>query len=241
MATLTPAQLVNLAQQTINARVKSRDLTGTSGTVVLVDAADPSKTSSVELRDIDQRVIMAASIMMAESGGKTDARCYNYDGPNGPTCSPTPLPAGTKGTERGIDRGLWQWNSKAWPDISDMAADEPETATDIAYRVSKGFTTWGPWRGSKGLDPNSAPSKAVQAAFKDMMGDVRDDTPILSWIDPDANGTPDGLAPALGWLEALGKLLSNLLSPAWWRRLGIGALGLLLVIIAVVLVVAGAQ
>lgn len=239
MAQLSPAQLINLAQQALTKRVQSRDQA--AGTMVLVGADDASKTTTITNADYDQRAVRAASIMMAESGGRTDARCYNYDGPNGPTCSPTPLPAGTKGTERGIDRGLWQWNSKAWPDISDMAADEPETATDIAYRVSKGFTTWGPWRGSRGLDPNSAPSRTIAAEYRNMMGVVVDDTPILSQLDPDANGTPDGLAPALGWLEALGKLLSNLLSPAWWRRLGVGALGLLLVVIAVVLVVAGAQ
>lgn len=239
MAQLSAAQLINLAQDALGKRIASRDQV--AGTIVIVNADDASKSSTITNQEYDQRAVRAASIMMAESGGKTDARCYNYDKDGKASCSPTPLPAGTPGTQRGIDRGLWQWNSVAWPDISDMAADEPETATDIAYRVSKGFTTWGPWRGSRGLDPNSTPSRTIAAEYENMLGVVVDDTPILSQLDPDANGTPDGLAPVLGWLEALGKLLSNLLSPAWWRRLGIGALGLLLVVIAVVLVVAGAQ
>lgn len=236
MATLSPAQLINLAQQALTKRIVSREYA--AGTMVLAGHDDASKRTTITFDEYDRRAIRAASIMMAESGGNTAARCYNYDRDGKSACSPTPLPAGTPGTQRGIDRGVWQWNSVAWPDISDMAADEPETATDIAYRVSDAFTSWGPWRGSRGLDPNSEPSKIIAAQYRNMMGVVVDDTPILSQLDPNADGIPEGLAPVIGWAEGLGRLLGRLLDPAWWRRIGVGALGLLLVIIALVLTIA---
>lgn len=44
----------------------------------------------------------------------------------------------------------------------------------------------------------------------------------------------DIVSAVTDWATALGKLLGNLISGAWWRRVGIGALGVVLVIIAVV-------
>lgn len=244
MAQLTPAQLLNLASERI-ARQRVNQAR-TDGVVELVDTDNPSgpKVRLTEA-EYDARIVRAASIMLAESGGKTDARCYNYDGPNGPTCSPTPLPAGTKGTQRGVDRGLWQFNSVAWPQVDDLMADDPDASTDAAFRASRMFSSWGPWRGSRGLDPQSQPSRTIAAQWEQMMGRAVDDTPILSQLDPNADGNPvDGvLGGVLGWAEALGRLLTNLIDPAWWRRIGIGALGILLVILAVVLiaVAGGAQ
>lgn len=51
----------------------------------------------------------------------------------------------------------------------------------------------------------------------------------------------DAISSVVGWTEALGRILSNLLSPAWWKRLGIGALGVGLVVIAAVALVASSD
>lgn len=229
MPTLTPEQLLTTAKTAINARRKST----ADGFVVLADVKNPADASldrRITVQDYEARIIQAAAIMFAESGGRTDARCYNYDKNGSASCSPTPLPAGTPGTQRGVDRGVWQWNSKAWPTITDQMADDPDIATDIAYRVSNGFTSWGPWRGSKrgskGLDKTSTPYKTIAAAYEGTLSVATDDTPVLSQIDPDANGTPDGIVPTvLDWTKALGKLLSSLISAAFWYRIGIGVLG----------------
>lgn len=206
------------------ARIGTRS-DGTGGAVAL----DPAFRGNVEPFTITkdewiQRQIIAASIIWAESRGDTDARCFNIDGPDGrPTCSKTG-PAGPRGT----DRGIWQWNNKAWPGIPDETADNPEAATMIAFLVTRGWAEWGPWRGSQGLDPESGPSKTISAEFENQWGIVRDDS--LDFL-------PDGL---LDWTKALAKLLGNLLSGAWWRRVGVFALGVALVVLAVVLTLAPA-
>ena len=193
-----------------------------------------------ELADLDARIINAASIMYAESGGVTDAKCYNYDKNGSPSCSPTPLPAGTPGTERGVDRGLWQLNSVAWPTVNDMAAFDPYDSTRLAFLISGGFRNWGPWAKSKGMDPNSAPAKAVQAAYAETEGRVIDkgvlglpgEAQVLDAAEG-AVGAVTGIGSTLlGWAEALGRILSHLLDAQWWTRLAIGALGVVLVLIA---------
>jgi hypothetical protein len=240
MTVYTPAQLINLALDEANKRVQSKD--PGAGQVVIVGARDASKSTTITQAEFEQRLLMAARIMYAESGGDTAAVCYNVDDAQGnATCRKTP-PAGVRGT----DRGLWQFNSKAFPDVTDVCAYEAQCSTAAAYFHSNGFTAFGPWSKSAGVDPSARRYDEVRAtinaAWESMQGTVRDDTPILSQIDPDANGAPNvGLGKLLGWTEALGKLLSRLIDPAFWRRFGMGALGILLVLIAVALVIADAK
>lgn len=216
MPTLTPNQLISLASETINKRVKEKK----DGFVVLVDvnkSADASLDRRITVADYEARIVQAAAIMYAESGGKTDAFRPESQNPRG-----------------GNDRGLWQWNSKAWPTISDMVAFDPNASTEIAYKVSNSFSSWGPWTGSKGLDKNSTPFKTVAAAYYDAAGGAVDDTPVLSQIDPDANGVPDVIENATGWLEPLTTFLKQLVSGEFWWRIGMGAIGVLLIIGTVV-------
>lgn len=208
MATLSPQDLVNLASQTIGSRVIGTDA---KGELILAHYKQPASRSldvHIPKSEMSSRVIRAASIMLAESGGKTDAFRPAAQNPGG-----------------GNDRGLWQINDKAHPDVSDQAAFDPTTSTEIAYQLSQGFKSWGPWHGSPGLDPASQPSQTIAKTYKDMTGYVVDDTPILSQIDPNADLS---FAPILGWAEALGRFLSHLIDPTFWKRVGIGALGVLL-------------
>lgn len=67
----------------------------------------------------------AIAIIQAESGGNSAARNVNTDG--------------------SIDRGLWQINNKAHPEVSDACAFNPECSTLAALRISnqgKNFTPW---------------------------------------------------------------------------------------------------
>lgn len=68
----------------------------------------------------------AIRIVLGESGGRTDARNVNTDG--------------------SVDRGIWQWNNKAWPMISDDDADDPVRATAYARHVWQRIG-WRPWTG----------------------------------------------------------------------------------------------
>jgi uncharacterized membrane protein len=204
------------------------------------------------------RLINASCVIFAESGGVTNARCYNVDGPSGPTCSPTG-PAGP----RGIDRGLWQWNSRAWPTITDTAADDPVSATILAFLVSDGFSQWAPWSKSKGLVAGSTPRNTMVAAWKaakpndsanaeEMWGipaavamvALNSATQGHGGATVDAVGTAAGAAvdaaqSAWGtltdWTSALGKLLSTLISTSFWVRVGMALLGLGLIGIALAL------
>ncbi len=175
------------------------------------------------------RQITATAVLFAESGGVTNARCYNVDGADGkPTCSPRP-PAGPRGT----DRGIAQFNDKAWPMIPDTAADNPGTAVKLVALITNGYRDWGPWEGSAGLDPNSAPFKAARAQYEDTLGIVIDKGLFGLPGETAVYGAVEGVfGTILGWAEALGKLLSVLLSVAFWRRVGMGALGLVLVALA---------
>ena len=235
MATLTPAQIIDLVQEPLTKRRISGPMSAESrGFYVIADLKNPADRSlaqRISTAEYDRRVVRAASIVYAESGGRTDAVCYNVNGPDGrPTCSPKP-PAGP----RGVDRGLWQWNSKAWPQITDLQAFDPSASTEIAYTVSNAYTSFGPWSKSRGMDPTSAQSKTIADTYESMLGRAVDDTPILSQIDPNADGVPDALGAVVGWAEGLGRLLSFLTSADWWRRVGLGALGVVLVAGAVVL------
>jgi hypothetical protein len=224
-----PNGLVNLAQQTAEKYVRVKEPNATGGArVITVDPTNARVERVVPFAEWVEGIITAACIMQAESGGDSDARCYNVDDAQGrPTCSATG-PAGP----RGVDRGLWQWNSVAWPQITDLLAFDPVAASDTAYKVSDGFRTWGPWTGSRGLNPNSAESKIVRNSTnaRALRGEyVTTGTEEIPFTPIDVPRID-----LFGWAEALGRLLSNLISAEWWRRVGIGAAGAALVALAVI-------
>ena len=46
-----------------------------------------------------------------------------------------------------VDRGLWQINSKAHPEVTDACAHDPTgvCSTAAAFKISNGGTDWSPW------------------------------------------------------------------------------------------------
>jgi len=68
--------------------------------------------------------VVAVAVEWAEAGGNTDVRHVNPDG--------------------SIDRGLWQFNSRFHPEVSDAQAFDANASTDAAYRISFGGTVWTP-------------------------------------------------------------------------------------------------
>jgi len=246
----TPAMLLSLAAGTIERRVvkKTAGGEGVGTTIELVDpdkSSDPSLNTTISLAEFEARIVQAAAIMWAESGGDPFAVCYNFNdptkvtatNPTGASCSRTPLPAGTPGVERGYDRGLWQFNSvfygptsKPWA-VTDMAAYEPGTATEIAYRVSRGFTAFSPWSKSHGADHKHPKYLEVAAVWESMTGRAVEEIPFTGI---NVSTVSNVFGPLLSWTEGLGKLLSTLVSPQFWIRVGTALAGVVLLVLAVV-------
>jgi hypothetical protein len=196
----------------------------------IVDAHDARISYTITPDEYDKRLVQAVAIMLAESGGWPLAECRDSL-PNWapPGVKPrTDAPCNKPG--RGVDRGLWQFNSKAFPQISDLAAFDPAQACEAAYIVSNGYKDWGPWHGSKGLDPTSDQYKASQAWQDSAAGVVIDDTP-----------GPSSLSDLKAWADGLAKLLSYITSGAFWRRFGVGALGVGLILLALGLLVVASR
>lgn len=178
-------------------------------------------------------VIKGTAIVMRESGGNTRAFRPASKNPNG-----------------GNDRGLWQWNDKWHPDISDTDAYNPVKATQWAYRKSGGFKEFEPWDGAKikGSDIVKAAEAANRAGYDaskltdtpvGAYMDVGSQIPIIGGvIDAAGNVVDDATDKLFGWSDALGSLLSNLIDANWWKRIGVGAIGILVIIVALVVVFA---
>jgi hypothetical protein len=83
-------------------------------------------------------LVTATAVCVAESGG--NANIYYCDG-NGTvgTYPPVTCPGGS------YDRGLWQVNSKAWPQVPDSCAFQPTCNANAAYAISAQGATFSPW------------------------------------------------------------------------------------------------
>jgi hypothetical protein len=85
-------------------------------------------------------IVTAIAIAKAESAGKSNARCYNV----GRGCSPVAVPG-----VRSTDRGLFQINDKAHPNITASCADDPGCAAVAALKIAhngKSFTAWSSYK-----------------------------------------------------------------------------------------------
>jgi hypothetical protein len=71
------------------------------------------------------QLVTAVAVGLAESGGRSDALGLNSDGSR--------------------DRGPWQINDRAHPDVSDACAFDPPCAAQAAYAISIHGSDWWPW------------------------------------------------------------------------------------------------
>lgn len=74
--------------------------------------------------------VVLTGIVLRESAGNPAATNTNKDG--------------------SIDRGLYQFNNKAHPNITDDIAFDPVKATEAAVQLSNGLTNFSPWKLSAG-------------------------------------------------------------------------------------------
>jgi hypothetical protein len=71
------------------------------------------------------QMVVAVAVAMAESSCNPNARLVNTNG-----C---------------VDRGLWQIDNCAWPNVSDTCAYQSQCNADAAYNISGDGTNWAPW------------------------------------------------------------------------------------------------
>ena len=223
MSKLQPFNLYTTAQGAALRRVVATDSAGVRTMVDPVEPSNAAKRYTLTPAEWQALNSQAAAVMLASSGGITDYRCF--DTARQPSSTPPPIywkyscrPAGT-----GYDRGLWAFNSKTYGPgtkyaLSDALADDPEQSTNAAYILTNGWRDWAPFAGSAGLDKTGAAATAVAADVAKGDGYVVDNTP-----------GPGSTTDLLGWAAGLGKLLSFVTSSSFWRRVGIGALGVVLV------------
>lgn len=216
-------------------------------------------------------VLKATYIVLRESGGNPTKRRPASQNPDG-----------------GNDRGLWQFNDKWFPDVSDLVAYDPILSTHKAFEVSKQFTDFKPWETDRdpewGFSGSEHQQDALRKALDAFFGDDGQAT-ITTSVNPARNvtlidivplyksGESSGLWGPIGtvvdaagnivdtaggvvgnvgtvitegpgafadavtpdWMGTLGNLLKNLVDPGWWKRIGIGAVALLIIIVALVL------
>lgn len=171
---------------------------------------------------------IGASIVKAESGGDTSATHTNSDG--------------------SIDRGMWQINSKAHPDLSAASAFNPQAATEYVYTITDGFKAtqfariWVTNKGvpSKGLNPTniaSAQTDIVTGIASGGGGDIGTTVSDPGKTITDAGkGVTDIVDTITALPDAALALLRKLLDPTFWKRIGIGTLGVAILIVAIILV-----
>jgi Lysozyme like domain/Ricin-type beta-trefoil lectin domain len=73
----------------------------------------------------ERRIAVALAVAMAES-----------------SCNPNATNVNGNGSE---DRGLWQINNAAWPNVSNACAFQAQCNADAAFNISNHGANWGPW------------------------------------------------------------------------------------------------
>lgn len=193
--------------------------------------------------------VWATAIAWRESRGVTNAFRPAAQNPSG-----------------GNDRGLVQFNDKAFPNISDKVAYNPRAAMLRMRYIAQGESIrphtsdkdlFGPWNvGRYHYDKKrgeSVFSAADEQAARDAVANPVDPTARLqaagiNGTDPELDSIADNVIDAAGDVVAgpldafkglaTGALavLRTLIDPAWWKRIGVGVLGVLLIAAAVAVV-----
>jgi hypothetical protein len=150
-----------------------------------------------------------------------------------------------------IDRGLWQISSKWHPNVSDAAAFDPEASTRYAYNLSSGGTDYNAWHATRAstFAGHRATAAAMLAANPSTgssggswLGGVVGALPLPGGLTV---GTADDAArnvvenvPVISNVADLvalaGKALGVLVSADFWKRVGFGVAGLVLVYLGLV-------
>lgn len=163
-------------------------------------------------------LVKAVAISAAESGRNRYATNDNRDG--------------------STDRGLWQINSRAWPNVTPDMAFTPSAAAKAAFSISRSGTNFSPWVAyTNGAYLAHIPMASVAAR---RVGDPKDREKIRPGLVDVVEGTKDAVGIATAPLDPLvtvGKLAWRLTDRETWVRIlmvtgGGGAMIIGLIILA---------
>lgn len=157
------------------------------------------------------QTVIAYGIIMAESGGNTQAVHTNSDG--------------------SVDRGMWQINSThvASGAISEADCFDPNASTQYAYKLSHGGTAWGDWTTyNSGAYQRFEPKEMDGNAAMNPLGAI---TNIITG-GPIVDAVRSALSAVLGpMFSAIGDTLTNTGLVLLGTALVIGGVGLVVVIV----------
>lgn len=147
---------------------------------------------------------VGTAIVLAESGGRNDARNVNTNG--------------------SIDRGLWQINNRAWPAIPDKCAYNPRCSTIMSFHIISRFgTDFSPWVTYKTGVYKRHLGVAMKACEAVRLGINLDDV---------KEELGDAVGNVLSPIQAVAKFLGALTQAATWIRVGLVLGGAILIFIA---------
>jgi hypothetical protein len=146
-------------------------------------------------------------------------------------------PAGSR------DRGLWQINDHWHPSVTDSCAFDPECSTAYAAKLYR-ENGWKPWatfkRGAYRPFLEQAEAAVEQAQGKAGAATARLKGDAGGWVPglPDPGDAVEvataGVNAAGDALGFIGKLAQALVTPAFWKRVGLGTAGVVILVGAVV-------
>lgn len=143
----------------------------------------------------------------------------------------------TRNTNGSTDTGLWQINSVHGYSPAELL--DPAGNARAAYAVwrRQGWSAWSDYRNGRYLahTPEAFGAGVRTGATTGKvgpgdLGKIAADLARNPGQIPDAAGTLTGLSNPLDPLASLGRLAAALGNPDWWRRLGVGALGVALIV-----------
>jgi len=149
--------------------------------------------------------VTALAIVLAESGGNTHATHKNSDG--------------------SIDRGLFQINDRAHPDVSDACAFSPPCAASAAKKISNNWTNFHPW------------STYNNGAYQRFLEQAKKGAPnATSGAFGTGIGNPTNLPNPLDAASAIPNFVNKLgviFQGGFWLRVAMAFGGLVLIVLAV--------
>jgi len=148
--------------------------------------------------------VTALAIVLAESSGNTHAVNVNGD--------------------KSRDRGLFQINDRAHPDVSDACAFSPPCAASAAKRISKNWTDFTPW------------ATYNNGAYRKFLDQAKKGSPnATSGAFGTGVGDPTNLPNPLDATGAVGDFLNKLgivFHGGFWLRVAMALGGLVLIALA---------
>jgi Lysozyme like domain len=122
-----------------------------------------------------------------------------------------------------VDRGLWQINSVHSEFDANSLLSDPTYNAKAAYQVSNGGKNWGAW-----VTFNNGAAEAQISAAEGALANGPGHTTVgRQFIDH---------VPGVGTVDSVGHFLGDLANPSLWKRIGIGAVGAVLLLLAAILV-----